>query len=284
MHVHSDESACTCQLTLVAVWFCLGLAWFLTEVALLRTACPTDSRAGQFESSRDAASISEYFKYYSHLSQQQNMMAVRCEQETDRQTERETERERQRDRETDRQRDRERQTDRQRQRERVSVSVSVTSPVYVCDDLPRLLTFQTTLPPCTQHQDYVRTSTYRDAMLKNPADFKDKVVMDVGAGSGLLSFFAAQAGAKKVYFYNAKPNQKQNDLPCFTCSHTHIHAHSLLHSLLHSLTPSLTHSFTHSFTHSRTHALTVDFAHPRRPPPLCVDECSDECHSERKNF
>ena len=52
----------------------------------------------------------------------------------------------------------------------------------------------------------------------------------------------------------------------------------------HSLTPSLTHSFTHSFTHSRTHALTVDFAHPRRPPPLCVDECSDECHSERKNF
>ena len=221
------------------------------------------------------------------------MMAVRCEQETDRQTERETERERQRDRETDRQRDRERQTDRQRQRERVSVSVSVTSPVYVCDDLPRLLTFQTTLPPCTQHQDYVRTSTYRDAMLKNPADFKDKVVMDVGAGSGLLSFFAAQAGAKKVYFYNAKPNQKQNDLPCFTCSHTHIHAHSLLHSLLHSLTPSLTpslthsltlthsftyshthtctltlsltpsltHSFTHSFTHSLTHSLTHTLTH-----------------------
>ena len=104
MHVHSDESACTCQLTLVAVWFCLGLAWFLTEVALLRTACPTDSRAGQFESSRDAASISEYFKYYSHLSQQQNMMAVRCEQETDRQTERETERERQRDREQEQKR------------------------------------------------------------------------------------------------------------------------------------------------------------------------------------
>ncbi|EGD83269.1 hypothetical protein PTSG_11441 [Salpingoeca rosetta] len=47
--------------------------------------------------------------------------------------------------------------------------------------------------------DFVRTSTYRDAMLKNHADFKDKVVLDVGAGSGLLSFFAAQAGARKVY-------------------------------------------------------------------------------------
>eukprot|EP00826_Nyctotherus_ovalis_P038932 TRINITY_DN3694_c0_g1_i10.p1 TRINITY_DN3694_c0_g1~~TRINITY_DN3694_c0_g1_i10.p1 ORF type:complete len:336 (-),score=95.08 TRINITY_DN3694_c0_g1_i10:136-1143(-) len=47
-------------------------------------------------------------------------------------------------------------------------------------------------------QDSIRTSYYHDAILKNKADFKDKVVMDVGAGSGILSLFAAKAGAKKV--------------------------------------------------------------------------------------
>ena len=39
---------------------------------------------------------------------------------------------------------------------------------------------------------------YRDAILGNPECFKDKVVLDVGAGSGILSMWAAQAGAKRV--------------------------------------------------------------------------------------
>lgn len=47
-------------------------------------------------------------------------------------------------------------------------------------------------------QDLVRTGTYQRAMLDNHADFKDAVVLDVGAGTGILSHFALQAGAKKV--------------------------------------------------------------------------------------
>ena len=43
-------------------------------------------------------------------------------------------------------------------------------------------------------QDYVRTGTYYAAILENAADFEGKVVMDVGAGSGILSLFAAQVG------------------------------------------------------------------------------------------
>ncbi|CEI87009.1 Putative S-adenosyl-L-methionine-dependent methyltransferase [Rhizopus microsporus] len=53
-------------------------------------------------------------------------------------------------------------------------------------------------------QDTVRTSTYRSAILLNgPKCFKDKKVLDVGAGSGILSYFAVQAGAEKVYAVEA---------------------------------------------------------------------------------
>lgn len=47
-------------------------------------------------------------------------------------------------------------------------------------------------------KDSVRTISYRDAIYKNRAQFKDKVVLDVGCGSGILSMFAAKAGAKHV--------------------------------------------------------------------------------------
>ena len=47
-------------------------------------------------------------------------------------------------------------------------------------------------------QDFIRTSTYQKAILDNPVDFSGKIVLDVGAGSGILSFFAYQSGAKRV--------------------------------------------------------------------------------------
>ncbi|XP_034725079.1 protein arginine N-methyltransferase 3 isoform X2 [Etheostoma cragini] len=47
-------------------------------------------------------------------------------------------------------------------------------------------------------KDKVRTESYRDFMYRNPEVFIDKVVLDVGCGTGILSMFAARAGAKKV--------------------------------------------------------------------------------------
>lgn len=48
-------------------------------------------------------------------------------------------------------------------------------------------------------KDEVRTLTYRNAMYHNKHVFKDKIVLDVGSGTGILSMFAAKAGAKHVY-------------------------------------------------------------------------------------
>lgn len=45
----------------------------------------------------------------------------------------------------------------------------------------------------------MRTLTYRNSMYHNKHIFKDKVVLDVGSGTGILSMFAAKAGAKHVY-------------------------------------------------------------------------------------
>merc|ERR1712212_1092453 len=48
-------------------------------------------------------------------------------------------------------------------------------------------------------KDEVRTLTYRNSMYHNKHLFKNKIVLDVGCGTGILSMFAAKAGAKAVY-------------------------------------------------------------------------------------
>jgi len=48
-------------------------------------------------------------------------------------------------------------------------------------------------------KDEVRTRTYQLAILENRHLFQDKIVLDVGCGTGILSMFCIQAGAKHVY-------------------------------------------------------------------------------------
>lgn len=67
--------------------------------------------------------------------------------------------------------------------------------------------------------DKVRTDSYRQAILNNKEILKDKVVLDLGCGTGILSMFAATAGAKTVYALdqsdivsNAKVIIRENNL------------------------------------------------------------------------
>ena len=48
-------------------------------------------------------------------------------------------------------------------------------------------------------KDQVRTKSYMNACLQNKKQFRGKIVLDIGCGTGILSIFAARAGAKHVY-------------------------------------------------------------------------------------
>jgi type I protein arginine methyltransferase len=52
-------------------------------------------------------------------------------------------------------------------------------------------------------KDTVRTRTYQRAICDNAFLFRDKVVLDVGCGTGILSLFAVKAGARHVYAVDA---------------------------------------------------------------------------------
>lgn len=47
-------------------------------------------------------------------------------------------------------------------------------------------------------KDTVRTNSYKNSIYQNKHLFHNKIVLDVGCGTGILSMFAAKAGAKLV--------------------------------------------------------------------------------------
>ncbi|CAN4080910.1 unnamed protein product [Withania somnifera] len=52
-------------------------------------------------------------------------------------------------------------------------------------------------------KDRVRTDSYRNAIFQHQNFITGKVVVDVGCGTGILSIFCAQAGARRVYAVDA---------------------------------------------------------------------------------
>ncbi|KAI6040234.1 S-adenosyl-L-methionine-dependent methyltransferase [Pisolithus marmoratus] len=76
--------------------------------------------------------------------------------------------------------------------DRNAASESMTSRDYYADSYAHFGIHEEML------KDTVRTGSYRAAIVNNGHLFKGKTVLDVGCGTGILSMFAAKAGASQV--------------------------------------------------------------------------------------
>ena len=68
----------------------------------------------------------------------------------------------------------------------------------LADDADYFTSYATTSIHHTMLSDTVRTSAYRDFIYSHKHLFKDRIIVDVGCGAGILSLFAAAAGARLV--------------------------------------------------------------------------------------
>lgn len=74
-------------------------------------------------------------------------------------------------------------------------------------------------------KDSVRTGAYRAAIANNGHLFKGKTVLDVGCGTGILSMFAAKAGAAHVVGVSPLPILSQDHLIIIRLVDRHVKYH-----------------------------------------------------------
>ncbi|KAJ6252260.1 arginine methyltransferase 1-related [Anaeramoeba flamelloides] len=119
-------------------------------------------------------------------------MSLETKKETEKEKEIEKKQEKEIVKETKKENEKEKEKEKEEKKETDEKLKKPTSKDYYFDSYSHYSIHEEML------QDQIRTGSYCRAILKNKALFKDKIVMDVGCGTGILSMFAAKAGAKRV--------------------------------------------------------------------------------------